>query len=162
MEFLLLFKVLFLYKDSCIFVSWQHNLIFLILGNMIFSSLRRSASRAQPCQSVGERGTSCLWQELNKKCRRPVPHHHPGLTPCTSFFFMPTCSLSTSTFLPATYFSIFSSRSSTLSRPAPPTTLNISRTSSRRSREEERQEWDAKLLGKPGRKRQKPFSIEFS
>ena len=57
---------------------------------------------------------------------------------------------------------LLSSRSSTLSRPAPPTTLNISRTSSRRSREEERQEWDAKLLGKPGRKRQKPFSIEFS
>ena len=140
---------------------------------MISFSLRRSASRAQPCQSVGERGTSCLWQELNKKCSRPLPHLHPGLTPCTSFLFMPTCSLSnssfmstcslsTSTFLPATYFSTFSSRSSTLSRPAPPTTLNISRTSSRRSREEERQEWDAKLLGKPGRKRQKPFSIEFS
>ena len=54
---------------------------------------------------------------------------------------------------------LLSSRSSTLSRPAPPTTLNISRTSSRRSREEERQEWDAKLLGKPGRK---TFSIEFS
>ena len=65
-------------------------------------------------------------------------------------------------FLPTTSFSNFSSRSSTLSRPAPPTTLNISRTSSRRSREEERQEWDAKLLGKPGRKRQKTFLIEVS
>ena len=65
-------------------------------------------------------------------------------------------------FLATTSFSTVPSRSSTLSRPAPPTTLNISRTSSRRSREEERQEWDAKLLGKPGRKRQKTSSIEFS
>lgn len=51
-----------------------------------------------------------------------------------------------------------SSRSSTLSRPAPPTTLNISRTSSRRSREEERQEWDAKLLGKPAKEQPKDES----
>ena len=43
-----------------------------------------------------------------------------------------------------------SSRSSTLSRPNPPNTLSVSRTSSGRSRVEENQEWDAKLLGKPG------------
>ena len=43
-----------------------------------------------------------------------------------------------------------SSRSSTLSRPNPPGTLSVSRTSSGRSRVEENQEWDAKLLGKPG------------
>ena len=43
-----------------------------------------------------------------------------------------------------------SSRSSTLSRPNPPPTLSVSRTSSGRSRKEENQEWDAKLLGKPG------------
>ena len=46
-----------------------------------------------------------------------------------------------------------SSRSSTLSsRPNPPGTLSVSRTSSGRSRKEENQEWDAKLLGKPGMK----------
>ena len=46
--------------------------------------------------------------------------------------------------------SVSSSRSSTLSRPNPPGTLSVSRTSSGRSRKEENQEWDAKLLGKPG------------
>jgi len=46
-----------------------------------------------------------------------------------------------------------SSRSSTLSsRPNPPGTLSVSRTSSGRSRKEENQEWDAKLLGKPAAK----------
>jgi len=48
-----------------------------------------------------------------------------------------------------------SSRSSTLStRPNPPGTLSVSRTSSGRSRKEENQEWDAKLLGKPAAKEQ--------
>jgi len=48
-----------------------------------------------------------------------------------------------------------SSRSSTLSRPNPPGTLSISRTSSGRSRVEENQEWDAKLLGKPAKEQAK-------
>jgi len=48
-----------------------------------------------------------------------------------------------------------SSRSSTLSRPNPPATLSVSRTSSGRSRKEENQEWDAKLLGKPAKEEAK-------
>jgi len=48
-----------------------------------------------------------------------------------------------------------SSRSSTLSRPNPPNTLSVSRTSSGRSRVEENQEWDAKLLGKPAKEQAK-------
>jgi len=48
-----------------------------------------------------------------------------------------------------------SSRSSTISRPNPPTTLSVSRTSSGRSRKEENQEWDAKLLGKPAKEEAK-------